>query len=356
MLHAASHSHALRAAHAHTLETRGPARSTKRRIALLDGPCLGAGAAMALNHWHPDAAIAFSQHLETQKAGGKAVEHQQKKKTVEHLRIGSGRMQMSFQNAHFLGGYPGVGGSFYLPRLRRHVGFYLALTGARINVEDALYAGAVTHYVQTHRLDKLQKALTDSDFNVSDEEVMAIVDDFAVSASQLELIHQDPHFKAHQDLPASSYYQRYVLQGVPEPTHLADNIDDIDRCFGQPTFQGLLEELRGTDSPWGRSALARVESMSPTARKVTFALLRRGMACDNLEECVRTEWRLAHRSWPDLREGVRAFEKEKDGKPKWGEALSDEAVSALFQPIDPALMSKLHLVQDHLKSAPGSSP
>ena len=171
-----------------------------------------------------------------QKAGGKAVEHQQKKKTVEHLRIGSGRMQMSFQNAHFLGGYPGVGGSFYLPRLRRHVGFYLALTGARINVEDALYAGAVTHYVQTHRLDKLQKALTDSDFNVSDEEVMAIVDDFAVSASQLELIHQDPHFKAHQDLPASSYYQRYVLQGVPEPTHLADNIDDIDRCFGQPTF------------------------------------------------------------------------------------------------------------------------
>ena len=66
MLHAASHSHALRAAHAHTLETRGPARSTKRRIALLDGPCLGAGAAMALNHWHPDAAIAFSQHLETQ--------------------------------------------------------------------------------------------------------------------------------------------------------------------------------------------------------------------------------------------------------------------------------------------------
>jgi len=196
-----------------------------------------------------------------QKAGGKAVEHQQKKKTVEHLRIGSGRMQMSFQNAHFLGGYPGVGGSFYLPRLRRHVGFYLALTGARINVEDALYAGAVTHYVQTHRLDKLQKALTDSDFNVSDEEVMAIVDDFAVSASQLELIHQDPHFKAHQDLPASSYYQRYVLQGVPEPTHLADNIDDIDRCFGQPTFQGLLEELRGTDSPWGRSALGPAAPM-----------------------------------------------------------------------------------------------
>ena len=37
-------------------------------------------------------------------------------------------------------------------------GVYLALTGARIGVEDALFAGAASHYVQTHRIDKLQKA------------------------------------------------------------------------------------------------------------------------------------------------------------------------------------------------------
>jgi hypothetical protein len=178
-----------------------------------------------------------------------------KSRPVEHLRIGTARMQLSFQNAHFLGAYPGVGASFYLPRLRGHIGMYLALTGARINVEDALYSGAVTHYVQTHRIDKLQKALTDSDFSISDEEVMAIVTDFAVSASELQLIHQDPHFKADKHPPSSSYYQRYVLQGVPEPTHLEDNIDDIDRCFGQTTLQGLVEELQATDSDWGRSTL-----------------------------------------------------------------------------------------------------
>ena len=143
---------------------------------------------------------------------------------------------------------------------------------------------------------------------------------------------------------------------IPEPTHLEDNIDDIDRCFGQTTLQGLVQALQATDSDWGRSTLERVESMSPTALKVTFALLRRAATCDNLEECVRTEWRLAHRSWPDQREGVRAFEKEKDGKPVWSETLSNEEVSALFQPIDPARMSKLNLVQDHLKSTPPSSP
>jgi hypothetical protein len=186
-----------------------------------------------------------------------------KSRAVEHLRIGTGRMQLSFQNAHFLGAYPGVGASFYLPRLRGHIGMYLALTGARINVEDALYSGAVTHYVQTHRIDKLQKALTDSDFSISDEEVMAIVSDFAVSASELQLIHQDPHFKADKHPPSSSYYQRYVLQGVPEPTHLEDNIDDIDRCFGQTTLQGLVEELQATDSDWGRSTLGATHPYAP---------------------------------------------------------------------------------------------
>jgi hypothetical protein len=32
---------------------------------MLDGPCLGAGAAMALNHWNPDAAVAFHRQLGT---------------------------------------------------------------------------------------------------------------------------------------------------------------------------------------------------------------------------------------------------------------------------------------------------
>ena len=130
-------------------------------------------------------------------------------------------------------------------------------------MEDALYSGAVTHYVQTHRMDKLQKALTDSDFSISDDEVMAIVEDFAVSASELQLIHQDPHFKADKHPPSSSYYQRYVLQGVPEPTHLEDNIDDIDRCFGQTTLQGLVEELQATDSDWGRSTLGATHPYAP---------------------------------------------------------------------------------------------
>lgn len=104
------------------------ARSNRRRIAVLTGPCLGAGAAIALSHWNPDEAQAFK--LSTLGQDGRAMEARTPASVgANHLRIGTGQMQLSFQNAYFLGGYPGVGASYFLPRLRGHIGTYLALTG-----------------------------------------------------------------------------------------------------------------------------------------------------------------------------------------------------------------------------------
>ena len=63
---------------------------------------------------------------------------------------------------------------------------------------------------------------------------------------------------------------------------------------------------------WATRTLNRLQMMSPTSLRISFTLLRRG-ASAGLDECIRTEWRLAHRTWADLNEGVRAFEKDKDG-------------------------------------------
>lgn len=207
---------------------------------------------------------------------------------------------------------------------------YLALTGARIGVEDALFAGAASHYVQTHRIDKLQKALTDADTNISDSQVTAIVNDFAVSPGERELMRHsatDPVL-APPAGPGGSYYQRYALPGTAEPAHLMSEFDNINRCFGQASVEGITDELRALHSPWARQCLERLLMMSPTALKITFALLRRGASC-GLDECLRTEWRLAHRAWPDLAEGVRAFERDKDGKPRWAPSLTLEEVRGL---------------------------
>jgi len=78
------------------------ARSKRRRMAILDGPCLGAGATMALSHWSPDEAEAFK----AQTLGANTQETTSEKsqqKDGKHLRIATGRLQLSFQNAHFLG-------------------------------------------------------------------------------------------------------------------------------------------------------------------------------------------------------------------------------------------------------------
>jgi len=148
----------------------------------------------------------------------------------------------------------------------------------------------------------------------------------------------------------ASYWQRFSMQGAAEPAHLKAEFVNINRCFGQTSVEAILGELCALDTPWARQTLERLQMMSPTALKITFALLRRGASC-GLDECVRTEWRLAHRSWPDLAEGVRAFEKDKDGRPAWGPCLANDEVQALFQPIDLAHLTPLLLTQDHLKQA-----
>ncbi|EKX54278.1 hypothetical protein GUITHDRAFT_99756 [Guillardia theta CCMP2712] len=254
------------------------AKSSKKRLALMDGHCIGAGAALALAH--------TSQH------------------------------------AHFLGMSPGNGCSFYLPRLKGHIGLYLALTGARINGADALYAGAASHFVPRNRLDKCLKALINSPADVSSEQVDAIVADHSASFESTKELTCLP--KTFDSPP--SYYAR---------------------CFGQQSVAEILEALQQERTPWAQSTLERLQLMSPTALHVTFELFRRGASCE-LEECLRTEWRLVHRKWQDFKEGVRAFETDKDGKPSWQPQPSQEEVLAMFKPMNEAVCPPLDLSLDHL--------
>ena len=114
----------------------------------------------------------------------------------------------------------------------------VTLAGARINVHDCLFAGAATHYVQTHRIEKLQKALTDADVNSSDDQLLAIVDDFAVGERERRLMQENAHVSAADPgRNDASYYQRYALNGVTDPTHLETHLEAINACFGQPSIE-----------------------------------------------------------------------------------------------------------------------
>ncbi|MEZ5839924.1 MAG: enoyl-CoA hydratase/isomerase family protein [Hyphomicrobiales bacterium] len=62
-----------------------------------------------------------------------------------------------------IGIFPDVGGSWFLPRLPGEVGTYLALTGARMGLEDARWTGIANHACPSARLDDLAAELAATD-------------------------------------------------------------------------------------------------------------------------------------------------------------------------------------------------
>jgi len=284
-------------------------KSPKTRLALLDGNCLGAGAGLALAHMA-------------------APSSDKKKPKVQHFRVATDRTVFSLQHAHFLGTFPGFGASHFLPQLRGAVGLYLALSGARINGVDCLFAGVATHFMPPHRLSRCLQALIDHGAEISEDQIKAILDDHSTPT-------KDKEMRTYPSPP--TYYQRYSMGGVADETHLEDNFDAIQRCFGQATVDGVLDALAKESSPWASRTLAQVQAMAPLALRVTFELFRRGQTC-SFEDALSIEWRLARRFYghPDFFEAVRALEVEKDGAPRWAPPPSPEEVSRMFGPMSEA--------------------
>src|SRR3546814_20539287 len=53
-----------------------------------------------------------------------------------------------------IGLFPDVGGGWYLSRLPGRIGQFLALTGARLDGAECLWAGLATHYLRSDRLEE----------------------------------------------------------------------------------------------------------------------------------------------------------------------------------------------------------
>src|SRR3990167_2591411 len=63
-----------------------------------------------------------------------------------------------------IGFFPDVGGTYFLPRLKGQMGFYLGLTGARINADDCIGLGITQHKVSEHDLSNILAALANKVF------------------------------------------------------------------------------------------------------------------------------------------------------------------------------------------------
>ncbi|OUC45703.1 enoyl-CoA hydratase/isomerase family protein [Trichinella nativa] len=176
-----------------------------------------------------------------------------------------------------IGLFPDVGGSFFLPRLKNKLGFYLGLTGARLSGEDVFEAGIATHYVH-------------SKWSIT----------------------SDREFCLNFCLPK------------------------IEKLFSVATVEELFHKLKEDGSQWATECLETMKKMSPTSLKITLRQLKTGMGLE-FRECFQMEYRISQRCVKehDLTEGIRAALLDKDKTPKWIpgtlEEVTEEDIDKYFK-------------------------
>jgi enoyl-CoA hydratase len=178
-----------------------------------------------------------------------------------------------------IGFVPDIGASYFLSRCPGETGMYLALTGGRIALGDALDWGLMTHYVQALAHEAVIEGLVQGE--------------------------------------AAEKILGGVAQTRP-PSILARHRDRIDLAFSAHSVEAVLERLDRDGSEFAVETARVIRSRSPISLKLAFRLVREGKSLSR-EECLKMEYRVAARrvgEW-DFREGVRAQLRDKDNAPKW---------------------------------------
>jgi len=201
-----------------------------------------------------------------------------------------------------IGFFPDVGASWLLPRLPRRAGVYLALTGARIGLGDALALGLATHAVEQERLGEIAEALA------GENDIDEMLGRFA--------------FKG----PGSSLLER---------------LGEIEAALGEPTIARVASALgkaAAAGSTFAAETLATMRMKSPTSMAIALEQMRRGAAL-SFAEAMRMEYRIVSRiaAGHDFLEGVRAAIVDKDQKPVWRpgriEDIDEREIERHFAPL-----------------------
>jgi enoyl-CoA hydratase len=198
-----------------------------------------------------------------------------------------------------IGLFPDVGAGWYLPRLPGRIGRFLALTGARLDGAECLWAGLATHYLPSA--------------SVADAKARILAEPEAIE-------------------PELEYF--WVQ---PPPARLAGNADRIERLFASDRLEDVLSALAADRSEWAAKELKAVASRCPATSKVALRLLAtRG---EDFAAEMALEYRLAVRMMlrSDFIEGVRAVLVDKDNAPRWNPAtpagVTEQMLDEIFAPL-----------------------
>lgn len=207
-----------------------------------------------------------------------------------------------------IGFHTDVGGSYFLSRLPDYLGIYLGLTGIHISGADAFYAGLVTHYAPSHKLDDLAQSFQTVDW--SEGHPQSLIDDLL---------------------------EEFSL--APPPSSLEQHRDVILECFSHSTVEEILQALKNNTSAFAQTTYKDLLTKSPSSLKVVLKALIQAKHMD-FSQCLLQELRLSHAfiKYHDFAEGVRALLIDKDKTPVWNpgalEEVTPDIVEAHFMPLE----------------------
>lgn len=216
------------------------------------------------------------------------------------------RFRVATENTRFampetgIGLFPDVGGGWYLSRLKGRLGQYLALTGARLDGAECLWAGLATHYLSAESLPEAKARIA------AGEDAGAVLD---------------------------------ALSVTPPEARIAAHADVIARLFNSDRYEDILGALANGSAEWNQATLATLATKSPQTCKVALRQLADSLTCADFAANMVMEYRIASRvlTRPDFAEGVRAVIVDKDNRPQWDPATPEGVSDALIDSIFAAL-------------------
>ena len=200
-----------------------------------------------------------------------------------------------------IGLFPDVGGGWFLSRMKGRLGQYLALTGARMDGAECLWAGSATHYLPAAALAEAKAKIA-----ANPGDIQAIL---------------------------------HSLAAVPPEPKIAAQADDIARLFASDRYEDILAALEADGSEFAKATLATLHTKSPQTCKVALRQLATSLTLPDFAANMVMEYRICSRVLvrPDFAEGVRAVIVDKDNAPKWNpatpEGVTDDMLDAIFAPL-----------------------
>ena len=200
-----------------------------------------------------------------------------------------------------IGLFPDVGGGWHLARLGGRLGQFLALTGARLDGAECVWAGVATHYLPSDKLAEAKARIIEKPARIA-----GILSELSVS---------------------------------PPEARIESNAERIAKHFASDRYEDILASLEADDSDWAAKELATLNTKSPQTCKVALRELAEAASFTDFAEEMRNEYRIASRVLvrPDFAEGVRAVIVDKTVDPQWNpatpEGVSDELLDQIFAPL-----------------------